>query len=116
MDVKEVDERDSSWEIGEPRFRVYLFLPPHMATATYDLTGTDVVGAIRWAQDAAGSKLLFSIALVHDEVLGEGGRERGLVWILGTDANVSNPTPREQAALDGMWARHRSAPPSGKSP
>lgn len=109
MDVEEVDERDSSWEVNAPRFRVYLFRPPHMATTTYDLTGTDVEGAIRWAADRAGSDLLFSIALVHDESSREGGRERGLVWILGTDANLSSPGPGEQAALDSMWQRHRTA-------
>lgn len=109
MEVDDVDERDSSWEVNDPVFRVYLFRPPHMATTTYDLTGTDVEGAIRWAADRAGSDLLFSIALVHDESSREAGGERGLVWILGTDANVSRPSPREQAALDGMWHRRRTA-------
>ena len=83
-----------------------------MAVTTYDLTNTDVEAAIRWAGDQAGSELLFSIALVHDESSREGGRERGLVWILGTDANVSRPSPWEAAALEGMWERHRSAQPT----
>lgn len=109
VEVEKVDERDSSWEVGEARFRVYLFRPPDMATATYDLTGIDVDEAVSWAQHAAGRDLLFSIALVHDEVLRDAGRERGLVWILGTDANLSNPSQSEQAALDAMWARHRNA-------
>lgn len=78
MHVEEVDERDSSWENGESRFRVYSFESPGMATATYDLTGTDVEEAIRWAENAAGADLLFSIALVHDEVLREAGRRTGV--------------------------------------
>ena len=109
MYVEEVDERDSSWEVGEPRFRVYLFRPPDMATATYDITGVDVEGAVSWAEQAAGSQFLYSVAVVHDDPPGHVATSRGLIWILGTDANISQPDARARAALDRMWNRFNDA-------
>lgn len=90
--VELVDERDSTWEDDEPRFRVYIFYdrPPshgvsatgqYRATATYDLVGFDVLEVLRWAQERAGDDALYAVALVSDR-RGEG---RGLVWLAGMD-------------------------------
>lgn len=47
-----VDERDSSWEFDEPRFRVHLQEASGSSvgrrTATYDIVGADVVQVIDW--------------------------------------------------------------------
>ena len=34
---------------------------------TWDITGADVLGALRWAQDRAGDHGLYAVALVRDE-------------------------------------------------
>lgn len=94
MEVRQVDERDSSWEDPAPRFRVYLHgSGPDStpgSTDTYDITGADVLQVIDWAQRRAGDTLTYAVALVRDdpaqEVLNP-GHGRGLVWLVGTDGN-----------------------------
>jgi hypothetical protein len=46
MRVEPADERDSSWEDFDPRFRVYLFDTAHAVTSTYDITDADVLDVI----------------------------------------------------------------------
>ncbi len=89
-----VDERDSGWEREDPTFRVYLQTrvgPGQSAsTATYDVTGGNVLQVIEWAGRAAGNERTFAVALVYDDVYLEQvnpGIGRGLVWLLGRDAN-----------------------------
>lgn len=94
MQVLPVDERDSGWEDPAPRFRVYLHRSGESTTlggtATYDVTGADVLQVIDWAQRQAGDRLTYAVALVRDD----GERERlnpgfgrGLVWLVGMDGN-----------------------------
>lgn len=56
--VLAVDERDSNWETSDPRFRVYLHGSGPSSTggwtATYDITGADVLHVIDWAQRQPG--------------------------------------------------------------
>lgn len=84
----EVDERDSTWESHDPRFRVYFFSGgtegPGWATEVHDVTGADALQAIDWAQRTAGPDRLYAVALVDDHVRSPG---RGLVWLVGMDAN-----------------------------
>ncbi len=94
MRVFSVDERDSSWEVGTPRFRVYLHGSDADATngwtATYDVVGSDVLQTIDWAQRQAGDQLTYAVALVYDDPEHERlnpGRGRGLVWLVGRDGN-----------------------------
>lgn len=93
MRVFSVDERDSSWELDSPRFRVYLHGSDAERTrgwtATYDIVGADVLQAIDWAQRQAGDRLTYAVALVHNgphECLSPGDG-RGLVWLVGRDGN-----------------------------
>lgn len=96
-----VDGRDSRWEDHDPRFRVYVFdeLEPgsddaaaaRYATATWDLTGFDVLDAIRWAQDQAGERGLYAVALLADGY--QSHHDRGLVWLVGMDYQE---TPRPE--------------------
>jgi hypothetical protein len=91
MKVTPVDERGSGWEDSAPRFRVYLFSGPGPGhtTSTFDVTEGDVLDAIRWAQLEAGNDRTFSVALVRDERQAGGNMVRGLVWLVGMDANDS---------------------------
>ena len=105
--VEPVDERASGWEDPSPRFRIYLFSgeEPGHATWTYDITGGDVLDAIRWAQTEAGSDRMYSVALVRDEVRANGETARGLVWLVGMDANDSPTSETEQARRAAMLRR-----------
>ncbi len=89
-----VDERDSSWEIHEARFRVYVFMGAGNAVNTIDLAhGTieQVLDEARYL--AGGNRHLWSLALVHDDP----GQGRGLVWLSGNDYNLP-PEPRNDSA------------------
>jgi hypothetical protein len=83
--VEPIDERDSSWEESDLRYRVYFFAgpPPGRSVDTYDVTKADVLDVIRWAQDHAGDDRLFAVALVGQNAHGR----RGLSWLVGCDAN-----------------------------
>ncbi|ROP63541.1 8-oxo-dGTP pyrophosphatase MutT (NUDIX family) [Curtobacterium sp. PhB130] len=87
MDATEVDERDSTWENHHPRFRVYVQEPSGetYTTATYDLTGADVLQAMDWAQRQAATRsdAVWALALVGQDSRGL----RGLTWLVGMDAN-----------------------------
>ncbi|GAA4716181.1 hypothetical protein GCM10023349_39950 [Nocardioides conyzicola] len=112
IQVLPVDERDGSWEVDTPRFRVYLHgsgeATTHGWTATYDITGADVLQVIDWAQREAGDSLTYAVALVYDDnakaQLNSGGG-RGLLWLVGTDGNTNARSPEETAVLNRMLAR-----------
>ena len=102
MQVSQVDERDSSGEDADPRFRVYLHDSDETSTGgwtdTYDITGADVLQVIDWAQRQAGDRLTYAVALVRDDGERErrnSGCGRGLVWLVGADGNE---TTGEQSA------------------
>lgn len=113
MRVFSVDERDSSWELPAPRFRVYLHGSERDATcgwtATYDILDADVLQAIDWAQRQAGDQLTYAVALVYDDAAHERldpGHGRGLVWLLGRDGNDSpNGEPALAEAQQRMLKR-----------
>ena len=109
-----MDERDSSWEDHSPRFRVYLFRGgdrpgSSWATDTYDVTGADALEVIDWARERAGEGL-FAVALVRDDLnrMSEAAR-RGLVWLVGHDANDRPLSETEQHFADRMHARQTSS-------
>ncbi|WP_110182898.1 hypothetical protein [Nocardioides solisilvae] len=116
MRVVEVDERDSAWEDDGPRFRVYLHSSGEDATfgstATYDVTGADVLQVVDWAQRVAGEDLTYAVALVRDEprtyeAPGTPPR-RGLVWLVGRDGNdVTDDDPVCADAQRRMLLRRR---------
>lgn len=87
----EVDERDSSWEDRDPRFRLYLFGGPGNAVTTLDFIDTQIHDVLEAATLAGKDGKLWSIALVAEKPdLG-----RGLVWLSGMDYN-STPTTRAE--------------------
>ena len=104
--AEEVDERDSCWEDGAPRFRVYLHSHPgpSSATSTFDLTGGDVLQAVDWAQSHVSPGGTYAVALVRDR-RGADGPERGLVWLVGIDGNTDPSNDAETDALRRMAER-----------
>jgi hypothetical protein len=114
VEVRAVDERDSNWENANPRFRIYLHGSGESTTsgwtATYDITGADVLQAIDWAQRPAGHSLTYAVALVCDDNTHQQsnpGYERGLVWLVGMDGNDSAWDDREAAVQKRMLSRRR---------
>lgn len=111
VDARQVDERDSGWEDSSPLFRVYLFDRgngvDYYATDMWDLTGVDVLEALRWAQERAGEDRLYAIALVRDERLQPSSDPcRGLVWLIGMDwFDRVDGDPEGQRTKDRMVAR-----------
>lgn len=71
VSIVPVDERDSGWEDHRPRFRVYLHGSGESSTggwtATYDVTGADVLQVVDWAQAQAGDSRTYAVALVYDD-------------------------------------------------
>lgn len=115
MRIEPVDERDNRWEDDSPRFRVYVFdeygvrvgrdgtYSQGYATSTWDVTGADLIDTLRWAQDRAGDRGLYSIALVAD---GYGTHtDRGLVWLAGNDYQHTPMDDRTREVQEQMLRR-----------
>ena len=117
VQVVQVDERDSGWENPRPRFRVYLHgsgpTSTYGWTATYDVTGADVLQVIDWAQRQAGDSLTYAVALVYDDDRARDqmglGSGRGLVWLVGMDGNTNPIDSEEAGTLNRMLARREEA-------
>ena len=122
-----VDERDSGWEDHRPRFRVYLQGDGRPSTggrtATYDVTGADVLQVIDWAQTQAGDGQTYAVALVRDDVTrasSDPSDRRGLVWLVGMDGNDRGAGNALVAATQQRMVARRTAPvvvpPADKMP
>ncbi len=105
MRVEAVDERDSSWEDHEPRFRVYLFLGDgRYSVATWDVREADVLETTLWAQQKAGADALYAVALVG-ETSPDKRAARGQTWLVGMDANDHPSDAVQQQVLARMQGR-----------
>lgn len=108
MRIREVDERDSSWEDQNPVFRVYLFRggehpDASWTTWTYNVEDADVIDVAQWAEREVGSSGLYAVALVsHASAAPNEPLRKGLVWLIGNDANGEPLSPREGAARKRM--------------
>lgn len=92
-----VDERDSTWERDDARYRVYLFQGADNAVTTLDIVGATVEEALESALDMSENNAhLWSLALVENDARGM----RGLIWLSGMDYNDPPETARE-------WRRRR---------
>lgn len=92
-----VDERDSTWERDDPRFRLYAFDGPDNAVTTVDILDATVEEALEVARTMSDDDArLWSLALVEDDRRGM----RGLIWLSGMDYNDPPGSARE-------WTRRR---------
>lgn len=122
-----VDERDSGWENHHPRFRVYVHGSSEASTggwtATYDVTGADVLQVIDWAQAHARDGRTYAVALVYDDAAMEEsspGYGRGLVWLVGMDGNDDVSEDRSGLETQRRMLERRNwplvVPSAGKMP
>lgn len=92
-----VDERDSTWERDDARYRVYVFEGPANAVTTLDIVEATVEEALETALAMSnGDERLWSLALVENDSRGM----RGLIWLSGMDYNDPPGSARE-------WQRRR---------
>lgn len=103
--IRRADERDVEWERHDALFRVHVFRGGDDAagrsweSAPYDVSDADALDVIGWAQDQAGDDGLFSVALI-DESDG-----RGLVWLVGMDANDQPRNEQQRRQRAAMFER-----------
>lgn len=105
MRIESADERDSGWEVYRSRYRVYFFRggdrPGYSwSVVVKDVLDAEVLEVVAWAEAEIGDEGLFAVALVSEH---EG--ERGLVWLVGMDANDDPGNETEQALRAAMEAR-----------
>ena len=101
MQVTEVDERDSHWEIDWPIYRVYFFTRPDRAVETYDIGNAAFDSVRQWAEENSGERDYSIAVALNDRVQG-----KGLVWIIGHDLNGLQPEPDPSAPGSGPVAIH----------
>lgn len=54
---------------------------------------------------AAGDERLYAVALVGADAARPADQRRGLIWLVGMDANVGNPDVGERECFAAMLAR-----------
>ena len=89
MDIRKVDPRDQTWEVGRPSYRVY-FYDAAGASDEHEVRGADVAVVIDWAELKKGERTYVLYACVAHDGL-------GLVRLAGSD-------PNEPADLSGKRA------------
>lgn len=101
----EGDDRDSSWEDHEARFRLCLFTGAENEVTTLDFVDSQIHDVLEAAALAGKDGRLWSIALVVDSA--DDGR--GLVWLSGMDYNSTPATPAEWRMRATMQDRYLMA-------
>jgi hypothetical protein len=92
-----VDERDSTWERDDARYRIYVFKGADNAATTFDILDATIEQALESTSALSnGDEHLWSLALVEDDSRGL----RGLIWLSGMDYNDPPSSARE-------WQRRR---------
>lgn len=84
MDVMPVDPRDQTWEVAEPRYRVYFW--DGSRSTEFELTASDVHEAHRWAEENRGDRTFTLYASVPVDGL-------GLVRLSGLDPSAGAGVP-----------------------
>jgi len=121
--IEQVDERDNSWERGQPRFRVYLHGSGESSTSgwtdTYDIVGADVLQVIDWAQRQAGDSLTYAVALVYERqsrsFLDKRNRSSRTTVCGDQPAHISLTARRHDTPTGPEPAKHE-APAAGPTP
>ena len=101
-----VDERDSTWERDDARYRVYMFEGPANAVTTLDIVDATVEEALESAHAMSnGDERLWSLALVETDSRGM----RGLIWLSGMDYNDPPDSAQEWKRRRQMQDRYLTA-------
>lgn len=100
------DERDSTWERDDARYRLYVFTGPDNAVTTTDIVEATIEEALDCADALSeGDAHLWSLALVENDARGM----RGLIWLSGMDYNDPPDSPREWQRRGQMQDRYLRA-------
>ncbi|WP_163632797.1 hypothetical protein [Microbacterium sp. B35-04] len=102
-----VDERDTTWETSDARYRLFVYSGADAAVRAIDIVDAsldDVMDSTRAL--AENDRNLWSLALVVDEA---GPRGRGLVWLSGTDYHRAPASAFEWRRRAEMQNRYLSA-------
>lgn len=87
-----VDERDSTWERDDPRFRILVFKGPDNEVTAFDIVDATLDEALDSARALSnGDQYIWSLAIVDDDSHGA----RGLIWLSGMDYNDTPVTARQ---------------------
>jgi hypothetical protein len=80
--ARPVDPRDTSWEVWNPRYRVYFWrsLGQSWASREFELSDADVVAVLAWAAEHAEDDETYTMHCVVEDSEGA-----GLVRLAGTD-------------------------------
>jgi hypothetical protein len=101
-----VDERDSTWDRDDPRFRVYVFEGADNAVTTVDILDATIEQALESALALSNrDEHIWALALVDDDSRGR----RGLVWLSGMDYNDTPKAPRDWQRRQQMQDRYLMA-------
>ncbi|MGC5171266.1 hypothetical protein ACLQ2Q_11500 [Microbacterium sp. DT81.1] len=101
-----VDERDSTWERDDARYRVYVFEGAENAVTAMDIVEATVEEALQSAVAMSnGDEQLWSLALVETDARGL----RGLIWLSGMDYNDPPSSAREWQRRRQMQDRYLAA-------
>lgn len=84
MEVTAVDPRDQTWELDQPRYRVY-FHDAVGATDEHEVMRADVGQVIAWAEAQRGERAYVLYVCVPRDGL-------GLVCLAGVDPNAAAPS------------------------
>lgn len=109
-----VDERDTTWETSDARYRVFVYTGADAAVTATDIVDAslnDVMLSIRAL--AENDRNIWSLALVVDEA---GPRGRGLVWLSGMDYHCTPASVVERRRRAEMQDRYLSARSLRKEP
>jgi hypothetical protein len=69
MDIRGVDPRDQTWEISQPKYRVY-FHDAHGASEEYEVDAGEVTAVMDWAESQKGDRTFVLYACVTRDGLG----------------------------------------------
>ncbi|TXK14798.1 hypothetical protein [Microbacterium wangchenii] len=101
-----VDERDSTWERDDARYRLYVFQGPGNAVTATDIVEATIEEALESALTLSNrDEHLWSLALVENDARGM----RGLIWLSGMDYNDTPTTGREWQRRKQMQDRYLMA-------
>lgn len=80
MDIRTVDQRDQTWEISRPKYRVY-FHDDTGAADEHEVEGADVAEVMAWAEAQRNGRTFVLYACVPRDGL-------GLLRLIGSDPNA----------------------------
>ncbi|MFD0746037.1 hypothetical protein ACFQ1L_32480 [Phytohabitans flavus] len=80
MDIRAVDQRDQTWEISQPKYRVY-FHDKTGAANEHEIERADVAEVIAWAEAQRNGRTFILYACVPRDGL-------GLLRLAGSDSNA----------------------------